>query len=441
MPSIITLESRLFNAKNFVEAFRETSPDRAYLYVGKTDAWDNELNPDTPIDAVSHKELAFADILAMKQVNSSDMAYVTPRNTWVTGTVYDFYDDLYDQLNDVNPEDTQPFQFYVLTDEFKVYKCLDNSGGAASTFKPTSISNQAFTTVDGYVWKYMYTLESNDVFNFLTSNFMPVRTLISSDSSNQWIVQDTAINGAIHKIAIIDGGDSYSQVSPPAVTITGDGINATASAIVDVSGVVTGIQMDNIGQDYTNATVAIDAGVGTPATARVVISPDGGHGSNPQAELGGHFVMLSTRLEDDEGGKIPTNISFRKAGLIVNPFSQTDGFVYQVSSSNTDYIVGETVEDGGGAIGVVVDYKKETNEIYVNVVSGIPSSVGNLTGENTGANGAINTVTATKLPLVDIVADTTDYEARTGQILYIENREAVARGADQTEEVKITLEF
>lgn len=441
MPSIISKESRLFNAKNFVEAFKETSPDRMYVYIGKTSDWDDELNPDSPVDSVYEKEGIYSDIIALKQINTSDMSYVCPRNTWITGTVYDYYDDFYDIHNDINPETTQPFRFYVITDEFKVYKCLDNNGGVASSSKPTSISNQAFTTVDGYIWKYMYTLESNEVFNFLTSDFIPVKTLKTTDSSNQWVVQDTAINGAIHKIVITEAGDSYNPLSPPVVTVSGDGVDASASAIVDPSGFISAIQMDDIGQDYTNATVTIAASGGTQAQARAVISPKGGHGSDARSELGGHYVMLSTRLEDDENGKISTVIDYRKIGLIVNPFSQNDGYVYRLNSTTTDFNIGETVEDSGNAVGTVVDYKKEERLVYIEVASGLPSSSGNLTGENSGAVGTINTVTSTKLPLVDIVADTDDYEARSGDILYIENVEAIERGADQTEEVKITLEF
>lgn len=47
-------------------------------------------------------------------------------------------------------------KFYVVTDDFNVYKCLDNNNGALSTVKPTGTPVEAIKTSDGYVWKFLY---------------------------------------------------------------------------------------------------------------------------------------------------------------------------------------------------------------------------------------------------------------------------------------------
>ena len=65
-----------------------------------------------------------------------------------------------------------------------------------------------------------------------------------------------------------------------------------------------------IGTGYTFGTVdltdvysdsslntANNIGSGTNGTVVPIISPKGGHGSNAEAELGGHFVMMNTKLE------------------------------------------------------------------------------------------------------------------------------------------------
>lgn len=73
----------------------------------------------------------------------------------------------------------------------------------------------------------------------------------------------------ISGISIVDGGSGYNAEEPPEVTITGDGVGATASATVDpVTGAVTQIILDTVGSRYTTAGVSIAQPVsGNPATA------------------------------------------------------------------------------------------------------------------------------------------------------------------------------
>ena len=63
-----------------------------------------------------------------------------------------------------------------MTDDFNVYKCLDNNSDAASTVKPTGTSTSILSTGDGYKWKYMYTLSASQQTNFLSTDFMAVAT-------------------------------------------------------------------------------------------------------------------------------------------------------------------------------------------------------------------------------------------------------------------------
>ena len=81
----------------------------------------------------------------------------------------------------------------------------------------------------------MFTVPTADVTKFLTSTFIPVRLIESapvagSDTAltNQWSVQQAAIDGAIYNMKITAGGTGYT--STPTLTITGDGTGATATA-------------------------------------------------------------------------------------------------------------------------------------------------------------------------------------------------------------------
>ena len=42
---------------------------------------------------------------------------------------------------------------------------------------PTGTSTNILTTADGYKWKFMYSISASDVIKFVTSDFIPVKTL------------------------------------------------------------------------------------------------------------------------------------------------------------------------------------------------------------------------------------------------------------------------
>lgn len=74
--------------------------------------------------------------------------------------------------------------------------------------------------------------------------------------------------GAILAIDVTAPGSGYT--SAPVVTITGAGANATASAVVDYSGVVNAVTVDVAGAGYTAPTVSISGGGATSDAAGIV---------------------------------------------------------------------------------------------------------------------------------------------------------------------------
>lgn len=107
-------------------------------------------------------------------------------------------------------------KFYVLTNDYNVYKCIDNNLGAVSTVMPTHISVSPVTLADGYVWKFMYHIPLGLRKKFLTSSFMPVFTVLSSSYYS---------NGGIGAVEIVDGGSGYSSTTPLSVYAVSDGID------------------------------------------------------------------------------------------------------------------------------------------------------------------------------------------------------------------------
>lgn len=404
-----------------------------YACIGKSSPWANDPNPDVPPDNEQHLSYdVHRNFIGCVKIQPTSICHVTKRHDWVSGTVYAMWRDTDVDMYDRN--------FYVLTNENDVYKCLYNNKGGTSTVKPKGYSLIPFTLSDGYTWKYMYTIGLGDQNKFLTKEHMPVRTVNSNDLSvcgcsiqahktraaceaaggvwtctsetdKQLEIQDSAANGAIHIIEVNDRGTGYQYVEEgvvvegsattirlsttvddppdsrdnyyngasvyiksgtgagqlrriidysgssrtlvvntafettpatdttviisPSVTIVGDGHGAQAYSRVGVDGIIANVNVISVGSGYTKALVRFAGNneFGAGASANAIISPTGGHGSNPVRELYADKIMLDTEfngvLGDSEtaAGYIPAGVEFRSISVLQDP-------ILKVNSSN-----------------------------------------------------------------------------------------------------------
>lgn len=67
----------------------------------------------------------------------------------------------------------------------------------------------------------------------------------------------------LYGIKVTDGGTGYDPLLPPTVTITGDGSNAEAVAIVSEDGVIQWVYLTNEGSGYSTATISFSSGAAT----------------------------------------------------------------------------------------------------------------------------------------------------------------------------------
>jgi len=417
-----TKDLSINNAEAFIDALNredgrsEKNSTVLYTAIGNVYPYENEPAPSNPVDSRQYLQYQTQrEFIGAKKINPEDVSHVTFRNDWTPGTIYSMYRD-----NDVNLYDRP---FYVMTNEYNVYKCLFNNEGAPSTVKPSGFSTSPFTTSDGYTWKYMYTISLGDANKFLTKIHMPVKTLNVGDGSiesdRQLDVQQASVNGSIEIVemnnkgvdylkvdnGVVDGGGKFTirlsgssgiDVSPldniyngssvyiisgtgqgqlrriidysgstktlvvntafatvpntdsrviisPTVTIIGDGQGAKAYSRVDELGRVANVSIVDTGRNYTRAQALITANVvnGLGASANVIISPVGGHGSNPIRELGGDKVALNIQFGRQEGisangnGYIPSNTEFRTISIIRDPILKVD--------ANNNHIQTETI--------------------------------------------------------------------------------------------------
>ena len=207
MTSIVKRDMSVTAAKYFKEALEKTSPspDSLYFFFARNTAWDDEQSPDTPNDTTTAEFEARSAMIGVKKVQPSNIVHVIPRINWVSGTAYDEFD-----VDDTMYDATTPFynkEFYVMNTNYQVYKCIDNNSGGNSIVEPTGTSTSNISTGDGYVWKFMYDLNTNLITNFLSSDWLPVPT-----GSNKTAFQTAVENAATYASGQISEGHGSEAI-------------------------------------------------------------------------------------------------------------------------------------------------------------------------------------------------------------------------------------
>lgn len=478
MAAIITEKFRLHNAKEFKQSATE-SGNAMYMFIGRPLSWTDDSNPPTPVDSLNDEYDAYANMTALKKVSATDVSHAIIRRDWTSGTVYDEYRHNYTSSNTATSGASTLWAstFYVVTSDYNVYKVISNNNGANSTVMPTGTSTNILTTADGYKWKFMYSISASDVIKFVTSDFIPVKTIgakaaidgevgglgtaASDDNSAQWDVENAAVDGTIEHARVTAGGSNYGSNGTYNVAVSGDGASGQLQVTV-ASGAITAVTVNAVGSGYSVASIdnallrTATSSSGTGATFDVIVSPKNGHGSDPIEELGGNYVIVNSRLEYAEGsGDFPTDNDFRQIGLIVNPtnaggntlssattLSALNRFTLQTGATMPavdDTIASAASITSGTATGKVVSVDSTNRYVYY-----LPfvDSVGNYNDFANG-NGVFvgSTQKGTILSSGGVSAAYPEVQRNSGDIVYLENRGAVARAADQIEDIKLIIEM
>lgn len=562
MVAIIKSKHRVRLAKEFLKNFEDDVTDvNHYVFIAKTDSWDDDTYPPFPINNVASDYEVWDEIIALKKIQPSYASHVIPRVNWdSTGeTVYTEYNSIDGQLHQHPTEQDVvnaagnyiPSGLYVLTDEYHVFKCLNNSGRSKSVNKPTlPTSGNIITTEDGYRWMYMYSIDSDNAIKFLTDRWMPVfkntsetyptpligaiqsfcvpnrgqgynfyqiQQILPSQSglnSNQiklqneggvtnvedanfafvgctiWITASTdAGSAAVGQYREIISYDYNSQIATlesdfagvqqndtydlvPTVEIKGNGTGLVAKVVIDTTNKnVKEISIIESGQNYTSISATIKGGIASENenVAQVVphLPPVGGHGSDPVEELGGYFVMLNARLRTDFED-FPLINEYRKLGLIRNLESQvgvlaTDDTVssvqkvkidnlsdnYQIGGENVEFEIDEVLLFQSGsatAKAKLIEFKKDEvgNVGHISFFQDSETEYDNIQALDFNNIEIKSQLTSTKListvgnPLVFVDREVVK---NSGEVLWIEHRRPITRSPDQTEDIKLILEF
>ena len=503
--------------------------DYFHFAVGRTEAWIDETSPEIPIDNDSYVSKFRRSMMFTQQIDSADVCLLAKRVNWATGTVYDEYDDNISSSNQsfTGASNLADALFFVVTDEFKVYKCISNNNNGQSTVKPTSTGTSVFELADNYNWKFMFQISASDQNKFLDADFIPVRKLTGNPTHDvtgevdsititaggtgytsvptvviqgdgdglaagtatisggavtgvtitasgsgysfafitfsggggsgaagsvnlgdadalpalQSAVEGAAVSGTLDRVIVTTAGQDYAE-NDVQVTVTGDGTGAEASAKVNAAtGAITSVRVTNPGSGYSYAEIAIvnTSAPGTGATARAIVSPQGGHGSNAPRELFANNLGVTVSFADNDNRDLILGNDFRQIALIKN-IKTPAGVVYTTNTATACHIINVasvasyavddiiTTDDGGSFTVIQID---STNKnIYL--TSTIPLITTNSVLTNTTQNISNLSINSITEPEVDNA---------TGEVIYLDNRSPVIRSADQVEQIKALIRF
>jgi hypothetical protein len=363
----------------------------------------------------------------------------------------------------------------------------------------------AGTSGDGYIWKYLFTIKPSEIIKFDSIDFIPVpedwgttgeSISIKNNAIDGKIQIITIINSG--------SGYQYSAGLPYSfanIPILGDGSGGKATVTVDSIGRVSDIFVTDGGSGYTNGIVNFIPGAdgiptgltnaGSLASFNVIIPPKGGHGYNIYRELGAYRVLLYSRFQTDSTN--PDTIlgnDFARVGVIKNPtvFGSDAQLLNTaevsalkalklagVTTSTTypvDSVITQTVGTGITAIGFVASWDNVTGVLkyyqsvglataivnykineFSSSVSGSGTLTINCTSSNfvgsilnidTAFNGITTTINSTPYQLGQTFTSgisSAEYNKKSGEIIYIDNRSAIPLPSSQKEDIKIVLEF
>jgi hypothetical protein len=379
----------------------------------------------------------------------------------------------------------------------------ENPNGRPSFDQPQFIDLEprpAGTSGDGYIWKYMYTIKPSEVVKFDSIEFIPVPEnwgLTGETISTK----NNAIDGKIEVVTIKNRGTGYQPISKSFtnIPILGDGDGGKVTITVDSFGKVSEVFVTDGGSGYTKGTIKFDPGApGIPselsngseiAEFDVIIPPKGGHGYDVYKELGANRVLIYSRyITDPSNPDIILGNDFSRIGIIKNPtipgsatelltlgeVSALDSLKLTGLSTQTTYpvdsVIKQTIGTGVTAVGFVASWDNISGVLKyyqpvglatqavgykINKFTSFPGQGGSLSIDcenivgpvlsiDTGFNGISTVINNRTYQLGSNFVSgisSSEYNKKSGEIIYIDNRKAIPRSSSQKEDIKIILEF
>jgi len=299
---------------------------------------------------------------------------------------------------------------------------------------------------------------------FTSANYIPVQFVDSADATSpaleqeQKTIQNAAIPGEVVAVKLNNGGSGYT--SAPSVGFTGNGTKVPQATATINNGEIVKVEMNDsgsgkaFGAGYDYASVVFSGGGGSGANARAVIAPKG-IGGDARDDLRSNALMFNTRLAGNENNALITSNDFRQVGLIKNPVetdSASAGNLFNSLAGNVlnklkfgsiaqSFTEDKTIQGSTSTANAYVD-KVDSNYVWYHQSdsTGFLAFTEGETITETDGNGE---------GILDSAANDADTDAFTkstvkpfsGTLLYVDNRAAIERDPNQTEDIKVIIQL
>lgn len=442
----------------FVESIpiNNSFQENLFVFIGKSNEWEDEDNPPNPVTSDAQDYQTLKDIISLKRITSGDIKLACARYDWESGKVYAQYDSTKDPFDPL----AYDAPFYVLTDDFNVYKCLNNNGGAPSTSKPSGTSAEVLNLSDGYTWKFMFAVSSRDAGSFMTSDFIPVENKTYDDGSAQWLVQRAAKRGSVSTFEILA---QEGEFTAPVVSVFGFGSNANAFATLTPTNKIRQVLVTDAGEGYDGETYALikEAGAaGSGAVVSVDIDETTGEIKSVDVTDGGEgYTSGAIAIVTGDGGGAKASVTIGQDGRVQK---------VDVTSKGTGYTRANVWIIPGIVGGVARAVLSPINGHGANAVTELGASSAIISTALNSSNAHFQTGQDSDFRQIGLITDIKDRDgyayanyyigpahpafsdtsstlnkitAGSGYILYLSNNHSVTRTAEQEEHIKIAIVF
>lgn len=328
---------------------------------------------------------------------SANDAYYSTSDSYVWKWMYSIDQSTYNKF-------TNDLYIPVIPDQDVVGNAVSGSIDVITISYPGSNYNTYFTgtftatdlRIGGDRTKYALAATASSLGEFYTGSFLYIVNGTGIGQGRKIISYQVV---GVQKIVTLESEfdidlDATSQYEiTPFVTVIGDGSGARARALVNTtsSNSIYKVEIISKGNSYTYASCIItgnQSGISNSAIVSPVLSPKGGHGSDPEIELDGKVLILSVDFNKSETGNIPTTNDYRKIGVLKDPLYANVNLTITTPSEGI-FTVGEIVEQGNGARGKVAAYNQPSNLLTLTDVLGdFVATSGNSSLSITGANSS-----------------------------------------------------
>jgi hypothetical protein len=323
MPKVIT---KYFSRKIANAVQTELSSNTYYFALSKHSEYADENVPEDALNTTEYMNKFHREMILGKRIKAADVSNLIDRHTWRIGTIYTQYDDTDEYLYDK--------EFYVINGSESIYKCLYNNNGTESIVEPTTISTNKFQTADGYIWKYMYTIQTANNTKFSTSSFIPVdsnSTVVSAASNGgiDIILLETAGTGyrgyVLGSIAQVVSNSLFKITSSSSLSLDNYFYNDSALYITTGTGIgqlttISNYTVNSLGYYISTANLINSPALDT--TSEFKIAPQikiTGDGTGAKAICTVNTVSGSYFIETIDVLNVGSNYSYANVSVISNP--------------------------------------------------------------------------------------------------------------------------